>query len=666
MECSGAPGPPFVWIQTLSALKGVGLLFPWDDNIRSACIHCTPWSTGSDARQVLTGKLPFHDVKTDAVIMLIVRGTRPERPRLSHAIGFTDPVWAVVEGCWKEHHSFRPDVRTVVRCLTTAAAQWTPTPPLSDDLSTDDESESFSMMTTLFDSSRNAHLSGKHLQALVIQQRVSTHGSNPGSVTRRDEKLECDEEGEENRTVVPPHDKNTVPENLHELADRFYGYYQRSCKIEDLDWVIKHVHKATTMYPHPLHPGRLRSLTRLAGHYYERHEISRDPGDIEISIEKGSDVERRTTPDDKIRPDALLILAKAQYVSYNRNHPQGSLEAVIKYSSEAVKLYPSDNPFRAETLMVFSAALFDRYQLSLGRSDSQPQHSDLDNAISNSTVAVDLFPPGDPILPNSRLKLSTFLFARYQRRKSLGDLQQSVYHARLASVDLIPDERPGSLIYLGQLLTHLSHDSQTLTELAKCGREALDLLPPGDDRCAGAIHNLVTASHRMYVTINSAAHLDKAIDYNRQLLRLLPCGSGPRYSQLRLHHNLLEYRLSEGQQGTDLAEMADTTREIAAADSQSYYDHYYSAQPSTPPPSTTDTPPGGPSATRPFEYRPPQHWSPRPYYYDDSAVSVAGSASTTSSAETGDYGSGSDSSLVAHAVNLSFIEPGLDRVFPQN
>jgi hypothetical protein len=312
--------------------------------------------------------------------------------------------------------------------------------------------------------------------------------------------------------------------------------------------------------------------------------------------------------------------------------------------------------------MVLSVALYDRYQAFLGQNGSQPPQRDLDDAISNFAVAIDLFPLGDPRLPNSRTKLSTFLYARYQRQKNLSDLRQSIHYARLALADFTPDKRPESLVYLGHLLTHLSHDFQTLTELAKCSRDALDLLLPDDYRRTGAIHNLVTASHRMYLTLNSIAHLDEAIVYNRQLLRLLPYGSEPRYSQLRLHRNLLEYRLNEKQLDVDFVEMDTTTREIAEADSQNYHDHYYSAQPPTPPPSTSDTPPDISPAVGPFEYHPPQHWSPQPYYYDDSAVSATGSAyTTTSSMETGGYGHGSESSLVAHAGNLSFLEPDPDR-----
>ena len=406
----------------------------------------------------------------------------------------------------------------------------------------------------------------------------------------------------------------------------------------------------------------MRSLTRLAGHYYERHGILQNINDIELSIEKSSTVERRTAADDPIRPDALLILAKASHIYYNQSPQQGDLEAVIRYSSEAARLYPSDHPHRAETLMVLSVALHDRYQASLGRQDSQPPHDDLDDAISNFTMAIDLIPPNDPRLQDSRIKLSCFFFTRYQRLKSFSDLRQSIHYARLGSTGLALDRRPESLIHLGQLLTHFSHDSQTLTELAKCSREALDILPLDDYRRAGAIRNLVVASHRMYLTLNSAAHLDEAIDYNRELLHLLPNGSEPRYAQLLTHRTLLEYRCNDRYLGADFVEMADTTREIAGANSQSHHDHIYSAQPPTPPPSTSDTPLDGSSTALPFGYRPPQYWSPRPYYYDDSAISVASSAHTTaSSVEAGNYDSGSDSSLIEHTINLSLMEPDSNR-----
>ena len=621
------------------------------------CAHCITQRFGlSDAAQVLTGKVPFHDVRTDAVMMPIVRGSRPERPRLSHAIGFSDPVWATVEECWKADCSFRPDVQTVVGCLAAAATQWTPTPPL-DDFGTSDESEAFSLIS-LYRSSETTNTSSKLFRYHAT--KIETHNDDPDSTTPRRDDLDLSEDNGEARTVAPPHHENSAAENLHVVAERFHGYYLRTHKLEDLDWAIKHEKEAVLMHL-PTHPGRLRCLTRLAGYYYERHEASQDPQDIRLSIEKSSDVERRTATGDPIRPDALLILAKAHHACYYRGSQQENLEAAIKFSSEAVTLYPNDHPIQGETLMILSVALFDRYQKALGWG-GQPLHYDLDSAISNSIAAIDLFPIGDPTIPYSRTKLSTFLFARYEQHRNLTDLRQSIYHARLALADLAPEKRSESLIYLGHLLTHLSPDSQTLTELAKCSREALELLPFDDYRRTGAIYNLVIASHRMYVTLGSTAHLDEAVDNNRQLLRLLPHGSRLGFSQLQLHCTLLEYRWNERQLNADFAEMADTRREIAAAEAQSHYNHYYPSRPIVPPPSASDPPPSGSPTAASFQYRAPQNWSPRPYYYDDSAISVTGgNYSATSSVETGDYGGGSESSLVEHALNLSFAEPDLGR-----
>jgi len=159
------------------------------------------------------------------------------------------------------------------------------------------------------------------------------------------------------------------------------------------------------------------------------------------------------------------------------------------------------------------------------------------------------------------------------------------------------------------------------------------------------------------VTLNSVAHLDEAIHYNRLLLPLLPHGSKSRHSQLQLHRTLLEYRLNERQLEVDYMEIANVAREIAATESQSRHGYRHPAQPSARPPPMPGIPQGG-SPIAP----PPQHWSPRPYYYDDSAVSVAGSDyTTTGSVETGDYGSGSESSLVGHTLNLSFASPDPNR-----
>jgi tetratricopeptide (TPR) repeat protein len=388
----------------------------------------------------------------------------------------------------------------------------------------------------------------------------------------------------------------------------------------------------------------------LAGYYHERYEVSQDPQDIRSSIEKSSEVERRTTADDPIRPDALLPLAKAYYI-YNYHDPQPeNLEFTIKYSWEASNLYPIGHPSRAESLVVLSVALYGRYQASLDRGNFQPPQKDLDDAIASSVAALGLFPLGDSRLPYTHSQLSTFLFARYQRQRGLDDLRQSVHHARLVSVYLAPEQRPESLIHLGYLLTHLSHDPKNLTELAKCSREALELLSPDDHRRPAAIHNLVTASHRMYVTLNSAGHLDEAIGYNRQLLHLLPYGSAPWYSQLQLHRNLLGYRWNERQVDADFVEMTESAREVAAMESQSYHGPFHPPQT---PFSASAILPGEPPTAR--SYYPLRHRSPGPYYYDDSSISVAGS----------DYASTGSEKMGIMATELE-VNRALSAVLPHN
>lgn len=493
-----------------------------------------------------------------------------------------------------------------------------------------------------------------------MSDKIRTHRNRTDSVTPRDLNCERDEDKGKDKTVAPPYYGNTVAENLHALAERFYGYYQADRKLEHLDWAIKHETQAVVTHL-PTHPGRLQCLVCLANFYYERHEVSQDPQDIKLSIEKGSDAEQRTRKGDPVRPDVLLILAKAHHVCYCRDLQPENLESAIKCSSEGAILCPVGHPFRVEMLILLSVALHDRYQTTLGWGDFQSSRNDLDGAISNFIAAIDLIPSGDPRLPYSHARLSTFLFSRYQRQKSLDDLRQAVHHARLALIDCAPEERPESLIHLGHLLTCLSHDPQTLTEIAKCSREALELLPPDDFQRAGALHNLVTASHRIYVTLDSTAHLDEAIDHNRQLLRLLPYGSEQRYPQIQLHRTLLEYRLNERPLDADFAELANVAREIAAMESQNRHGYHHTVQPSTRPRPMLDTARGGSPIAPPFEYRPPQNWSPRPYFYDDSTVSAAYSDCTdTSSVETGDYGSGSESSLVGHTLNLSFSGPNPD------
>lgn len=198
--------------------------------------------------------------------------------------------------------------------------------------------------------------------------------------------------------------------------------------------------------------------------------------------------------------------------------------------------------------------------------DSHPPQKDLDDTIEYASTAIKLFPLGDARSMGSCAGISTYFFTRYKRQKDTKDLWQAIYFAQQVWVNSPSNKRLESLKYLRHLLISFSHDFQILTELAKRSRDALDLLPPGGYQRVNVIRSLLKVLHRTYVTHNSIAHLREAIDLSRQLLDLLPYGSGDWHSQLRSHSVLLEHWWNERQRGADSVEMAEIESEMVESE----------------------------------------------------------------------------------------------------
>ena len=80
---------------------------------------------GSDDGQVLTGTPPFAGRgKRELACKVVIDGERPQRPRDSKKLGFTDKVWEVLERCWEKEPSARPTIDNVSACLKRAAETW--------------------------------------------------------------------------------------------------------------------------------------------------------------------------------------------------------------------------------------------------------------------------------------------------------------------------------------------------------------------------------------------------------------------------------------------------------------------------------------------------------------------------------------------------------------
>ena len=72
--------------------------------------------------QVLTGEIPFRNVRHTELGWAVVQGLRPEKPENASSIGFSDLLWGFVQRCWDSDMTLRPKVAEVVTCLGEAAA----------------------------------------------------------------------------------------------------------------------------------------------------------------------------------------------------------------------------------------------------------------------------------------------------------------------------------------------------------------------------------------------------------------------------------------------------------------------------------------------------------------------------------------------------------------
>jgi len=94
------------------------------------------YALGMVIYEVLSGQVPFFRYGSCEVIMRVVRGERPRRPRGAERKWFTDDVRRILERCWEHKPDDRPSVESVLRCLEEGSRIWTPLPRMVGDLAT--------------------------------------------------------------------------------------------------------------------------------------------------------------------------------------------------------------------------------------------------------------------------------------------------------------------------------------------------------------------------------------------------------------------------------------------------------------------------------------------------------------------------------------------------
>ena len=76
--------------------------------------------------QVLTDKRPFHEHKSWAVILQIIKGTMPKKPDFTTSRGYTEEIWELTTTCWRQDPTKRPTVDKLLESLSYGALQWKP------------------------------------------------------------------------------------------------------------------------------------------------------------------------------------------------------------------------------------------------------------------------------------------------------------------------------------------------------------------------------------------------------------------------------------------------------------------------------------------------------------------------------------------------------------
>ena len=92
------------------------------------------YALGMVIYEVLSGQVPFSQVKNVAVIGKVIQGGRPERPLETRAAWFTDDIWRMLELCWKHQPHDRPGLKALLQCLKDAEL----TPLLPSPIATDE------------------------------------------------------------------------------------------------------------------------------------------------------------------------------------------------------------------------------------------------------------------------------------------------------------------------------------------------------------------------------------------------------------------------------------------------------------------------------------------------------------------------------------------------
>jgi len=84
------------------------------------------YALGMVIHEVLSGQAPFSHNADYIVVVRVLNGERPGRPRGDARAWFLDDIRSILEHCWKPRPSDRPCIEDVLQRLEGVSRSWTP------------------------------------------------------------------------------------------------------------------------------------------------------------------------------------------------------------------------------------------------------------------------------------------------------------------------------------------------------------------------------------------------------------------------------------------------------------------------------------------------------------------------------------------------------------
>ena len=72
------------------------------------------YALGMTVYQVLTGTWPFYPKREVEVMHAVISGERPPKPENAEEIGMTEVLWDLLEECWREDRTKRPNISEIL------------------------------------------------------------------------------------------------------------------------------------------------------------------------------------------------------------------------------------------------------------------------------------------------------------------------------------------------------------------------------------------------------------------------------------------------------------------------------------------------------------------------------------------------------------------------